>query len=153
MHEDVGMVAKRRAAKVIIVDERRRVLLLSGIDRTKPSVPPWWFAVGGGLELGESPAEAAVREIYEETGLRLENPGPIVFTRRFEWIFEGTEIDQEEWYFFVQTRYFELSPAALTETESGTFRGHRWWSLEDLRSTKEAVYPDNLVEVIERQLR
>jgi 8-oxo-dGTP diphosphatase len=59
----------RVCAKVLLVDERDRVLLLSGIDRTKPDMSPWWFPVGGSIESGETLAEAAVREVLEETGL------------------------------------------------------------------------------------
>lgn len=77
----------RRAAKVLLVDEHNRVLLFSGIDRTKPDVAPWWFAVGGALEDGEDVAAAATRELYEETGLTVDDPGPAIFTRRFSWGF------------------------------------------------------------------
>ena len=31
----------------------------------------YWTLPGGGLEAGETPAEAAVREVWEETGLRV----------------------------------------------------------------------------------
>ena len=31
----------------------------------------YWTLPGGGLESGETPAEAAVREVWEETGLRV----------------------------------------------------------------------------------
>lgn len=32
----------------------------------------WWTLPGGGLDFGESPEAGAVRETYEETGLRIE---------------------------------------------------------------------------------
>jgi len=35
-----------------------------------------WSTVGGGVEPGESPAEAAKREVREETGLEIE-VGPV----------------------------------------------------------------------------
>lgn len=43
------------------------VLLL---ERVKPPFAGYWTGPGGKLELGESPAECAVRELREETGLR-----------------------------------------------------------------------------------
>jgi 8-oxo-dGTP pyrophosphatase MutT (NUDIX family) len=43
------------------------VLLL---QRAKPPFPGLWVAPGGKIEPGESPAEGAVRELREETGLR-----------------------------------------------------------------------------------
>ncbi len=44
----------------------------------------YWTLPGGGLEAGETPAEAAVREVWEETGLR---------TTAVRLLFEGTYQD------------------------------------------------------------
>ena len=137
---------------MLLVDQHRRVLLFSGIDRTKPDVPPWWFAVGGGLEPGETPADAAIRETREETGLSISELGPVVFTRRFTWDFEGEEYDQEEWFFLVRTSTFEPSSRDWTDTETATIRGHRWWSIDELRDTSEAVFPEDLASHLDRLL-
>ena len=143
---------QRRSAKVLLVDEHFRVLLFSGIDRTKPDVPPWWFAVGGGLEPGEASEDAAIRETTEETGLVISDPGPVVFTRRFRWDFEGTDYDQEERFFLVRTSSFEPSSRAWTDTESATIRGYRWWSIDELRETGEATFPEGLADELDRLL-
>jgi 8-oxo-dGTP diphosphatase len=50
----------------IILDEQRRVLLQRASDDGK------WYTIGGGLEPGEQPADAVVREVMEETGLRVQ---------------------------------------------------------------------------------
>jgi hypothetical protein len=47
------MAIHRPSAKVLLIDEEGRLLLLRGIDRTKPEIAPWWFPVGGGLETGQ----------------------------------------------------------------------------------------------------
>ncbi len=44
-----------------------KVLLL---ERRRPPMLGYWVAPGGKLEPGESPYEAACRELHEETGLR-----------------------------------------------------------------------------------
>lgn len=49
-----------------IVTSDRKVLISQRNDRT----PPWAF-IGGKIHPGESPADAAVREVKEETGLRI----------------------------------------------------------------------------------
>jgi 8-oxo-dGTP diphosphatase len=54
-----------------------------------------WNGLGGKLDPGETPEECAVREIYEESGLRVRNPklkGIITFPA-FD--------DFEDWYVFV----------------------------------------------------
>ena len=94
----------------------------------------------------------AIRETREETGLIISDPGPIVFTRRFTWDFEGEEYDQEEWFFLVHTSTFEPSSSEWTNTESATIRGHRWWSIDELRATAEAVFPEDLPDQLERLL-
>lgn len=51
---------------VLVFDEQRRVLLVRHFDRNV------WVAPGGMVEVDESPAEAARREMQEETGCRVE---------------------------------------------------------------------------------
>lgn len=55
----------RRAGAVVIDGDR--VLLIS---MEPPGQRRWWHFPGGGIEDGETPEEAAVRELREETGLR-----------------------------------------------------------------------------------
>jgi ADP-ribose pyrophosphatase YjhB (NUDIX family) len=54
-----------RAGAVVIDGDR--VLLVS---MEPPGEPRWWHFPGGGIELGETPRAAAIRELFEETGLR-----------------------------------------------------------------------------------
>ncbi len=51
---------------VITFDDQGRVLLVKHADAGV------WVAPGGSLDPHESPADAAVREMWEETGLRVE---------------------------------------------------------------------------------
>ena len=55
-----------------IVTSRLGVL----VARRHDGKPPWTF-IGGEIEPGENPAEAAVREVKEETGLRIRSTGVI----------------------------------------------------------------------------
>ncbi|MBS4876204.1 MAG: NUDIX domain-containing protein, partial [Actinomyces sp.] len=56
----------REAARVLLFDDRGRVLLAKGHDEDQPE-RFWWFTIGGGIEEGEDPRGAAVREVFEET--------------------------------------------------------------------------------------
>ncbi len=70
------------AAIVLLVDRQGRILLQHR-DGNAPRFPNLWGFVGGAIEEGESPEEAARREVYEETGLTI--PGPLTLYRRFPW--------------------------------------------------------------------
>lgn len=84
--------APRQTARVVPVAPDGQVMLLRGEPQEGRA---HWFTIGGALEAGETPAQAAVRELFEETGIRvladaLGEPfyvGPHVFVyggRRYE---------------------------------------------------------------------
>ena len=142
----------RRCSRILLLDQDNRILLFSGIDRSKPDDPAVWFTVGGSLEPGETPEQAAIREAREETGLVIGDPGPIVFSRRFAWEFEGHEYDQIEWFFLVRTTTFTPSTSAWTDVEVATIKQSRWWPIDELHTTTETIFPENLADQLNRLL-
>jgi 8-oxo-dGTP pyrophosphatase MutT (NUDIX family) len=147
------MVAVRRVcAKVLLIDRDDRVLLFSGIDRALPDEPPLWFPVGGAVEDGETLDDAAVRETGEETGFQIGIVGPALFTRSFQWVFEGRACDQEETYFLARVSGEPPAERRWSEVERATIVGHRWWTVDELRCTDETVYPEGLADILERFL-
>ncbi len=62
-----------RVAGVLLVDPAGR-LLLQLRDRDAPTHPSKWSILGGHIEPGEDPEEAARREFQEESGLRIAAP-------------------------------------------------------------------------------
>jgi 8-oxo-dGTP pyrophosphatase MutT (NUDIX family) len=62
----------RPAAYCVIYDDVGRVLLTEWSRPDLNSNLQGWTLPGGGLDFGEHPADAAIREVFEETGLHVE---------------------------------------------------------------------------------
>ncbi|MDE2312362.1 MAG: NUDIX hydrolase [Patescibacteria group bacterium] len=56
----------------VIRDEQGRILLAKRHEPHKPEIHGRWELVGGGIEFGETPEQALVREVKEETGADVE---------------------------------------------------------------------------------
>lgn len=118
----------RRAARVLCVDRVGAVLLLAGTDPACPDDPPVWLPPGGGLEPGDvAPAAAACRELFEETGLWLDDAGPVVASRRAAFSFAGLDVEQDEHWFAVRTPRFEPVTTGWSHWEERCLRGASWW--------------------------
>jgi len=142
-------VKVRLAAKVILIDRADRVLLFRGGDPTAPEAGTWWFPPGGGLEPGETVEQAARREVLEETGLTLDELGRVIFHRQAEFTYNGVDLVSEEDYFLVRVDHFDIRTDGWTDLEREVVTAHRWWPLDELRTTTDVVYPTELVTLIE----
>lgn len=142
----------RRAARVIVFDEHDRVLLFRGVDSTTFERNPWWFTPGGGLEPGETPREAALREVREETGLTLDSVMGPVYEHEMDFAFEGMELHQSEQFFVAHVNRVTVTSGGWTDLEKRTMLESRWWSLDELETTSEMIYPQGLAGLIRAQL-
>lgn len=149
----VRNVVRRRAARILLLDEHDRILLLHGFDPAVPDRGSWWFTPGGGLDPGETQRAAAGRELFEETGLRgVELAGP-VWRRTVEFGFDGADYRQEEVFFLGRVPAHDVLDAGWSELERRSLLDFRWWTIDELASTTDVVYPTTLVRELQRLLR
>ncbi|MCP2242816.1 NUDIX hydrolase [Lentzea aerocolonigenes] len=147
---DAVMLTPRPSARVVLTDAAGRVLLFQGFDPARPQ-ELFWFTVGGGVEDGEELRDAAVREAFEETGLKLAPDalvGP-VWRRRAVFSFDGQTFDAEEWFFYASVDGdLVVDTSGFNDVEETTISGYRWWTAEELESTEDTVYPVQLAELL-----
>ncbi len=143
----------RTSARIILLDGRSRVLLFSGrISSTVAGDTMAWFLPGGGAEEGELLAATAVRELFEETGLRAhpeELRGPVAVSRGV-WSDGTTTYQAEDFVFVLRIAQWEVVTGGFTALERGQIVGHRWWTLDDLQRTAVLVFPRLLDELVAR---
>jgi 8-oxo-dGTP pyrophosphatase MutT (NUDIX family) len=157
-HGDHGVLNRRTSARVVLLDDTGAVLLLCGSDPANlafpgGAAPRWWFTVGGEVRPGERLAEAAARELAEETGLQVtpaDMVGPI-WRRDEVFEFNGSLIDSEEFYLVHRTQRFEPAVAGRTELERRYIHEARWCDATDIAelvAAGEQVYPLQLGELL-----
>lgn len=138
----------RTAARVILLDAADRVLLLAARDPADGRVV--WFTPGGAIEPGESPLDAAQREMAEEVPLagRLGLHGP-VWRRRHVFSWNGRQIDQTEFFFVARLDgTIEAADIHVGGEEEVFFAGARWASLAELAEADDIVAPRRIAELL-----
>jgi len=85
-----------------------------------------WVPPKGGLEGKESPKEAAVREIYEETGVK--NIHILCDLGKTQYCYpeNGITVEKEVYWFLATTPNARLHPNKLTVNELSTQKEVRW---------------------------
>ena len=139
----------RRAGRVLLLDSVGRVLLFHGYDPDRPD-HRYWFTPGGGLDEGETMAEGAARELYEETGLRVpaDRLGAAVRREVTEFPFAGEWYRQEQEFFLLRVDSWQVDTVGFNEIERGSVDGHRWWTVAELAGTDDRYYPVDLAELL-----
>jgi len=127
---------RRVSARVVPVNDRGQVLLLNGRDPARPD--HWyWFTIGGALDPGETPQQAAVRELREETGIAASTDDLTEPFHHGEHRFTYDHVDYVgESTFFALPLATEVADEVnfdgLESAEVGNIVGVRWWAPADL---------------------
>ena len=143
----------RPSARVVLLDADDRVLLIRAEWDGRTS----WFTPGGGIESGESPAEAARRELHEETGLeaRMVRWEGLIGLRDWTWHWDEGDrwIASHEHFTLARlpVRGGPLPPeghTGHTDEEILALREFRWWSVDELRAAAAPTSPLTLADLL-----
>ena len=142
----------RVASRVLILDDRDRLLLILHRDPALPDRAPFWLLPGGGLNPGESPRAAAAREVFEETGVQIDKLVVLSGDREISFDFNGVSYRQREHYFACRVEGNRVSLQGDSPLEQWAMTATRWWSRRDILTSEETISPPRLHELYDDAL-
>jgi len=121
---------------VLIIKENK---ILVGKRKSTSHGDGTWHTPGGHLEFGESLEECAKREVFEETGIEIENPKFLTVTN---------DIFQKEGKHYItiwMVSYWKKGEPITKEPEK--CEGWKWLSLDEIKNLEPLFLPlENLLK-------
>jgi 8-oxo-dGTP pyrophosphatase MutT (NUDIX family) len=155
---ELAALPLRKASRVLLLNVRGEALLFCYSSRLSPDVlrrfgsETFWTTPGGGLDEGETFAQGAIREVFEETGLVIADPGPAIAIREFPMSFGPDWYRAVQHYFAVRVDDFALDTSRFTALEQDMVLGHRWWSPGEIETSRDVIFPEGLPELVRQSL-
>lgn len=146
--------AHRRVSRIVLLDQDDKFLLFLTTSPNLKVPVTRWITPGGGLDDHENHHDAACRELYEETGLRVNNLGDPFWNITGESVFNDGHIQSTYSEFFVfRTSHFEISRDNWMPNEHVDIADIKWWTLSELADSKKNFSPAPLVEIVQTAQR
>ena len=147
---DITVHPVREAVRCLVVDQAGRALLFRYADDRVDGT--WWGPPGGGLAPGEDHLTAVRRELREELARDDLQLGPWIGRRRHTfWL--GRWMTQRERWVLCRAEPFEVDPAHLASLSAEAIQELRWWSADELRSSRLQATPRDLPDLLDRIAR
>jgi len=135
---------------LLIIDAQDRLLLFRYVFREGALAgDDYWGTPGGALEDGETFEQAAIRELSEETGIRIAHVDPHIAEREFVLrVPSGEDVMAQERYFVVRVGEVGLSRSGLLPDEVDVIAEHKWWTREAIAKREVQIWPEDLLAML-----
>lgn len=146
----------RLTARAVLLDPSDRVLLFQfhlPVGMVAEGPRRFWATPGGAIEADENVGVALAREVREETGFGDFEIGAELWMGEQVLTLDGVPTFTRERFFLVRTSDVEIKREGWTELERRVMRDHRWWSVDELMSTRETIFPANFAGLVQQFLR
>jgi 8-oxo-dGTP pyrophosphatase MutT (NUDIX family) len=128
-------------ARGVILDDQNRLLLIQRSDNHR------WAMPAGAMELGESIEECAIRETWEETGLRPTSLTPFAFYTRYTYTNDYGHTYQQ---ILMSFRIHRWEGELVRQTEESIDAG--FFPLDALPGPKSFIIDETLADLAEFEL-
>ncbi|HJW40041.1 MAG TPA: NUDIX domain-containing protein [Rhizomicrobium sp.] len=140
---------ERPTVRVLLLSPSKRLLMFRYPNRSKSKIPPTcWATAGGGIDPGETIAQAAAREVLEETGISGVTLGPVVWHSEDLLHLPDRMILLAERFMIAHAPNEDVVTDGWTEQERAEISAYHWWSLAEIRTTAEKLYPVGLARFL-----
>jgi len=139
----------RHTARILVIDEDGAILLMK-THWGRRILPERWLTPGGGVDPGEDVHTAAVRELFEETGVRVESLGEPVWHERRAMPAGAVFDETDATYFLLRTPRFDIVRDDWTESEHDDIVDIRWFAPEELAASTDEFDPEDVRAILAR---
>lgn len=145
----------RNTVRLLLFNDNNELLLMrvESFDIATPTGKRnerFWCTLGGQIESGESLHDAALRELYEEAGIKAHEVelGPVVWINELDLIIHGKPTSLYQQFIVARTSQTTVCLDNATPEEQDVVKELRWFSLEQIKANNETIFPTFLADYL-----